>query len=726
MAADGYVRLSAAGPRVFGELGAPGSLLFVDVAPGVPLKRLREISPTRLHAGAQLVVRAPSDTTDEVLEIARSLGLDTPVARISHPLGQEPVVEGDHPGLAAPEIIERCRAVELAALLAFGNAVWRPEGYHYLLPSGRHAPGFVRLADAIRSPHDATVLSHWLAADLGEGCALVADSDTLTALLLAVELRMTREGIIPGPVHVLDHYPRTQADTDAVIRAVGGQTDRVLVVLSVNSSGSLRDRIVHSLQLNEGLFRSSSLHVLVSNQPVTAEVAGTHWLPLEGADPPVSPPAAPHGCADCRDPARSIVVPIDPRTFDGRLPEEVVKKTLSLKDPQCNRDFFEICDAAAAIGIEEAPEDAVRAFRTGDRMAVKVRFERLLEEQRFADLVRSKIEEKVGAAPARLVLVPEPEWTLGGFETFRDLVMPGLVALDREDVVGFPVDGEWPDELVQQVRDAESITVFALGSVSGRSLQRALVSVQAAKQRPPREELRAIVVNARPAEQRDWETLRNSYGGRLDSVWITRVSERSPLVDESREIAALDPAELSAEVQALVEERRGLAEGAHAIEEVPLFLGSTADARLTPHSIYGQQLRAATTFFAVASAIEARRVEADLKPPQRLTFDVRAITRSYYDPLILASTLRWLHGPELWWGETPEEAEATVGEILERATLEQRGMLVPELLLAAALGKVPAEAGEVVKARADELLSQADPLVQRAVRLGLALVTRVA
>lgn len=440
MAADGYIRLTALEPRVYGDLVSPESVLFIDVPPGIRLKRLRDVSPTRLHAGAQLVVRS-EHAWEDLIGLKETLRIEGPLARISHPLGQQPLIEGAHPGLDPSEVVERCRAVELRALLTFGGAVWHPEGYHYLLPSGGHATGFVRLADSMRSPHDTNCLADWVAADVSEACALIADTDTLTPLILAVQLRMARAGMSGGPVHILDHYPRTQADTDAMIREAGREAGHILFLLSVNSSGSVRDRVLRSLELAEGQFESWSLHVFVSNTPVPEGITGVHWLPLPGEDPLVDAPEA-QGCHACRDPARSVVVPIDPWTFDGRLPDEVIKDTPSVTDPQRNREFFEVCDSQKAIGVEEPPADAVLGFRSSERMALKVRFERLVGTADFAELVRTKMEQVDEIRPADLVLVPEHEWNLEGFSRFRDRAMSDLVAADPEVVVSFPVDDE--------------------------------------------------------------------------------------------------------------------------------------------------------------------------------------------------------------------------------------------------------------------------------------------
>lgn len=137
--------------------------------------------------------------------------------------------------------------------------------------------------------------------------------------------------------------------------------------------------------------------------------------------------------------------------------------------------------------------------------------------------------------------------------------MPDLVATDPEAVVSFSVEDEWSGDLTQWVRDATTITVFAPGSATGRSLQRALVEVQAAKHEVTAQLVQAVVVNARPPNNRDWQTLRNSCGHRLYSLWLTRAPDRSPLAEESRELQARDPTCLPDDVAEILDERRRLA-----------------------------------------------------------------------------------------------------------------------------------------------------------------------
>ena len=122
---------------------------------------------------------------------------------------------------------------------------------------------------------------------------------------------------------------------------------------------------------------------------------------------------------------------------------------------------------------------------------------------------------------------------------------------------------------------------------------------------------------------------------------------------------------------------------------------------LRPGSRYGQGLRAVTTYAAVGAAMQSARVNAtQVGAPVWQQFELPAVLRSYFDPLIIAALLRWLEPHEAWWGARPEEAANVIAEAFARATEGDRKILLPELLLAAAQGKVPLAAHSWLSSKA--------------------------
>jgi hypothetical protein len=161
-----------------------------------------------------------------------------------------------------------------------------------------------------------------------------------------------------------------------------------------------------------------------------------------------------------------------------------------------------------------------------------------------------------------------------------------------------------------------------------------------------------------------------------------------------------------------------------------LFWGGDAGSHLSPNSLFGETLAGTTVYVAVASAMErARKEQRMLATPARRVFEMPAIARSYYDPLILSAVLRWLQPHEAWWGFEPRAEAQAVHELIARAQAASGHLriLLPELLLAAAQGKLNRAGIAVVQAcgwtRLDE--SGLDPGERAPLELGLALLPRL-
>jgi hypothetical protein len=107
-------------------------------------------------------------------------------------------------------------------------------------------------------------------------------------------------------------------------------------------------------------------------------------------------------------------------------------------------------------------------------------------------------------------------------------------------------------------------------------------------------------------------------------------------------------------------------------------------------------------------------------------FEMTAILRSYYDPIIIASILRWLKPTEIWWGEDLQVArEALLGSI-RRTNLDDRVMLVSELLLAASQSKVMPDLIQDLLREGELLAASLGEPDDAPLRLGLAAVALLA
>lgn len=742
---DSYVRLGQAGPQVFGPSSAPGSLLFIDVEPGQPITHIRDVKHEIFFNVRDILVRLDNGALDS------SKGLfpeGVNVAKLVERVGEQPRLEWKtHDALKHEQgdLLRRARAIELTAMLHWGRAIWAPADHHYLLPSGRHAATFIKLMNAIRGTRDAVVISRWLLRHFSnEDKGLVIDTGTLSAVALSLEAELTRAGRRLGRVVVLEHYPRTAIDVQrAVLRAAEGGSGAV-AVLSVNSSGQLRDRLHAALTLPT-MNGQGAMEILVdqSGSVITpSDSSFEHidtWTPLESSRPLADARTFERNCALCRDAQRAPIVTINPITFEQEYLPQIKAVAPCLKDPERNRSFWDICSTANALGLDETPDSHVAKYRPrGKRMGVHVRWQHLLNSDSFM----ANIAKELGSAPlsdyvaprrpeARLVLIPQSDAERSGFERLWGNIS-GLFGVEYYQP--FPNDGEWGSDLRRRVQEAQDIIVFALGVVTGGTLHRARNVLQTSRHSSDYERIRSLVVHARASGAREWETLVNSFAWQIKAIWRCYLPARSVLDDEAALLDTVDTDQLDDDELRFWEARKELCSKGHVDVKDAIFWGSSPRDRLSPHSIYGDRLNAVTTFVAVGAAMEAKRHER-YSVPQRMVFDLSGITRSYYDPLILSSMLRWLLPFEQWWGallpldarrhvdlsSRVEGSASVVNELLWRANPEQRRILIPEILLAYAQGKVPRMEAEAAMSYANAFMTQLPDDIRGSVKLALRL-----
>lgn len=743
---DAYVSFRGSRRRDFGEVADPEPVILVDLESD-DVELLRSLPPSLLgqHDGTLLLRLAdPTQGDESTLDRLKNLLERWPqrlrVALLCHPIGQPARIEvltgqaldSDQQGA----ILRRARAVELEALLEFGQAIWRPAGYHYRLITGEHAAAYIKLGDAIRGPRDAVVLAAWLHHRVRSGVGLVLDTGTLTPVAQALELAAIGAGVRLGPVVTLDNYPRTSVDIDYVLDRASGDVGRIIIALSISSSGSLLERVLGALDRKGASLVEAAVEVLVAKGPLPDrgdQVVA--WTPLPG-QPPLVPRGSRDrvGCKLCRQPGKAYVVPINPFTFDALLPTQLRPVVPDIQDPAENRGLWEAAEQTGALSVERAAHTALRRYRSDKvPMGIVLQAERLVPSPTFqtalAGKIRQCLETEEMPGDSDLVLVPAHEHDYESFAELWEGLRP-LIAPSVELPEPYPIDGEFSEALIERVRAASRILVFALGTVSGASIQRALVGVQHARTNdPPGQtfELHAFVVHARPATAREWESIRNSYGRRghrpqLRYGWKSILPDRSPLREEGALLRRLDPETFDADTQAFLSRRLELCRGSYEGGGATVLWGATPDTHLTPNAIYGDRLGGVSTYVAVGSAMAAAIFAPGASIPELRVFEIPAIARSYYDPLILGSILRWMRPHEAFWGWTATEASTTALHIVDRADIDDRHILVPEMLLAAAQGKLTLEAAKVVVGVARQLLETAPTYVRAALDLGLTLV----
>ena len=755
---DAYVSYRGSRRRDFGDVDRPAPLVFVDLAEG-DVDALRTL-PRRLTRqwDGLVLVRGPQPLDgDAVLKAVRqrheAWGLNPQIAVLDHPAGRPARVrglDGEEFPVDDHEWLRRARAVELEALLEHGQAIWRPTSFHYRLMTGEHVGSYVKVADAIREPRDASILAAWLMNHAVPDLGLILDSGTMTPIAQAFHLHLAKAGITPGPVKVLDQTARVATDVDALVDRAAGPAGLVLAVVSVSSSGSVINRLLGAFERRGRSLAAANVAVMVDKGNENPDRGRIDvWTPLDGEQPLVARNDPDElGCRLCRTPGLAPVVPVNPLTFDALLPSQLRTIVPDLDDPRENRPLWEAAFRTRAIAVERAAVMAMRSHRSSDRlpMGIKLRLDRLITDDEFVEAVRGRIEhaqdEEHMPSDADLVLVADHE-VQASFADFWPRISDMLVGSHPPEFHTFPADGDFSEELRGRIRSAERILVLALGTVTGASLQRALVGVQDARKRTATFSLHSFVVHARPATALEWRTMRNSFGRSNDRPhlhygWKSILPDRSPLKEEGRHLTLLDNAAgsgLSDAARAFVETRlelcgRSLTGGADLpnddTEDESILWGTLPqDDVLTPDSIYGQGLDAITTYVAVGSAMAAQLAQDKTGVPELRVFEIASMTRSYYDPIILCCFMRWLRPHEAFWGWTGVEAETTAMHIVRRAEGRHRQLIVPEMLLAAGQGKLTAEAARVIRDAAAQMLEdeQFAP-VHAALTAGLALVDR--
>jgi hypothetical protein len=711
---DAYVSIRAHGTRSEGDCSGPDSLVFVDISlesdqnaiRRLPAEVLRNPQAVLLIRAQDSLATAPGVEAGRLGEVLRRWGIKMSAGLLHQPVGAGAWIE---PILGEPDVdLARARAIELEALLRWGKAIWSPPGYHYRLPSGEHAPGFIKLSDAIREPRDAEVLASWLSPHLRDGLGFVLDTGTLTPIFEAAANRMSCQGLAVGPVAVLEHYPRTAVDVDDAVEFAAGDRGLMLALLSVNSSGSVRDRLLGAIHRVSGLQKGLRVVVMVDKDRASERPEIETWSPLPGSPPLVRRGArARELCELCTSSTDSRLIAINPYSFDGMSQGELRPVMPSVKDARANRGLWQRCgEDPGAIAVESRSElESPLARPTTQPMAVRVERTTLLKSAGFRSLVADRVARLLGPVPddplaevrwsrgplrgaSDIVLVPAHEHAHEGFAELwaeiEPILAPGVEPLP------FPLEGPFEQSVLEQVKGGREILILALGAVSGHSLQRALYAVQDSH-REGSYGLQGLVLHARLPRSREWQTLCNSFDGALHAAWITFLPEDSPLRGERDVLKRLEVGEFDGARREFLEERLRLCGGEITGTKPALFWGSRGDARLTANSIFGQRIDARTTFAAVGSAMaRARDDHGRREAPEVRVFDLAGMIRSYYDPLIISSFLRWLGPYEAWWGWQSWEAERTIETLFGRIQNEDAAqhILIPELLLATAQGKV--------------------------------------
>ena len=656
-------------------------------------------------------------------------------------------------------------------MLRTSGAIWKPETYHYRLPSGLHSGAFVRIADVFALPRAPAVLASWLYGCLTEQTAVVVDTGTLMPIVQQLDhvLQMAAlrrpadatgafllDGL--GGAEAMDSYPRSRFEYRRRYSRLAGM--RVLALLSVDSTGRTYRLLQETLEETAGENWRAECLVTRTGTAATALPPSTERRrqdPWYSVGEPVPPADDPSRCVHCRNERTARLVHVDPRAFVAMALPEPRRIMPDIAAAQRNASLMQAYQAVDRLGTastavplvaceqppsrpkehshvdtarlvlyepmvlvarNESPKEliqqrlgelqqfgeqaaaknrvhqeiqtALEAVRTGaptvavcDEIELGVLASMLEEDAAYAD-TRPNAQDFDEQAKSRMLLLAQAIW-------------PTVTVLA-------PLSSAAPDKLSDQaavspLRGHQQVALVVGGLRSGVTLHRLIVAVQDHfRKRADEPQMFGVVVHAHPRDYSAWHSVRNSFrtrsrATRLLALWLTYAARESPHSEEFDALGRIGSeqlGDLSGDATQLLERRiEWLSPSSSAeIERLSSPLWSPKPVTLRRTSLYGE-LDDRHTIAAVGAAMaeELLRHTSD-GAPEWTQFDLPNAMRSYFDGLLHAAIVRWVTPERAWWGSDDNECVALFGELKGRSD-EDWQFLLPELLLAAAQGKVP-------------------------------------
>jgi hypothetical protein len=570
-------------------------------------------------------------------------------------------------------------------------------------------------------------------------------------------------------VEALDRYPRSRFQylrqfKDAV--AVD-----VLAILSVSSSGRTYRLLGQSLDETAGpeRWRAECLVTREPSQqadglPPTAEHGRqSAWLSLDE----LSASGREGACRLCGQGARARVIRIDPRTFGAMTLPSPVRIMPDLASARRNASLFDMYDAdvngVPAVQLSETETSAVRArphLRTDQPERVRFEPAAILLQTDFESRLSARVRElhaleardpmrtPLQTALQRLV-DGEPTVAVCDYEevevlaaALREQGKDAHLPLD-EDASWQAAEGRFLTAARAVCSKIERVVVIGTERVSsdgfcndrsilflvaglqtGRTLQHLVVQAMSALSGDDAEradpQIQGLVLHAHPNTSEAWGHVQNTFGGRRDpavvALWLTYLPSESPFVEEQALLAAAQDqwfvgARYGSE-RLLTERSSWLGSRSPSTTESPrpiTPLWSTKPMALRRTSYYGN-LNDRTVIPAMGAALTERldRHGADTSP-EWVQVDLPNALRSYFDGLLHVALLRWVSPARAWWG-SENECASLIDQLHGRFhETDDWQLLLAELLLAVALGKLPDTGARQIMAHAQQALTEGDP-----------------
>jgi hypothetical protein len=358
--------------------------------------RFRLLDPS-LRTGDSFLFRAQNDAIVSQIErdkILEDLLADCRVAAL--------VVRENNPSILPlagfrrihPPSLEKIRQAELLNIVNRTGALF-DDPTATVLPSGEHAGGFIDLRRILSDPLDVSRIADWIIPELSEDTALVSDTGILTPLLLQLQLESFRRfGSLP-PIAAMSGYPTDPAEmlrTIRDVRSAAERTKRIILILSVNSTGRLSD-----------MFRE----LAPKDRKIIALFHSRHEKPSQEMQVLCTIPIERwkiNSKSECQECGRQTIT-IDRATLERRF--KVEWKFLRPTKKYCaeNREFWEAASATNAVrlhlNVKHIDGDHNRMRHHG----IYLDTARLFANSTF--IARCKNELRRNAKSPDLVLVPK-------------------------------------------------------------------------------------------------------------------------------------------------------------------------------------------------------------------------------------------------------------------------------------------------------------------------------
>ena len=289
-----------------------------------------------------------------------------------------------------PVLLARARAAEMEAFLQWGHALWRPDTYHYVLPSRKHTSTFIRLADAFQDLRAAAALATWLYGALNPEAPTTVVMDIGTLMPVVGELQRAAEShrhishssARIGKVLSLDRYPSSSLGLHTSLLSMSPDSP-MLGLMSVSDSGGFAQRLLSALsalgaptvRIEQFVSRQQSSAAAISEDPPPRRTIEdplplrtikdppprrTIEAPWLGLGEPESTEPDGQPCRLCQNERRARLVTINPRAMSALVLPEPDLIVPDIFDARRNASVWE--------AYSRAPGNAVNLVRpTGTR-----------------------------------------------------------------------------------------------------------------------------------------------------------------------------------------------------------------------------------------------------------------------------------------------------------------------------------------------------------------------